>query len=161
LFERVARGNGAHRPVISPAQRALLLRRVIREARLDGLVASARFAGFADSLGAAVAELEAALLGPDALDGELAALYGAYREELEPRSAEYAHPALARLERLLFEEAAGPAELDGAVRFLEGAGSRGTLELVADEILELLRAGTPPEAIGIVCPNVDRVRAAL
>src|SRR6184192_1516976 len=49
LFELVARGNGAHRPVISQAQRALLLRRVVRDARLDGLGASARFAGFADS----------------------------------------------------------------------------------------------------------------
>ena len=33
--------------------------------------------------------------------------------------------------------------IDGAVRFLEGAGTRGTLELVGEEVLELLRAGTP------------------
>src|SRR3954471_1725662 len=32
LFERIARGNGAHRPVITTAQRALLLRRVVARA---------------------------------------------------------------------------------------------------------------------------------
>src|SRR5437773_10877884 len=62
LFERLARGNGAHRPVVSPAQRALLLRRVVQRARLERLEASARFSGFADSLGSIVSELEAALL---------------------------------------------------------------------------------------------------
>ena len=61
-------------------------------------------------------------------------------EELPPRSAEYAHPALAHLERALFEESPPPPpELDGAVRFLEGAGARGTLELVGEELLALLR----------------------
>ena len=29
LFEQIARGNGAHRPVLSSAQRTLLLRRVV------------------------------------------------------------------------------------------------------------------------------------
>ena len=61
-------------------------------------------------------------------------------EELVARSHEYAHPALAHLERALFEETppGGPA-LDGAVWFLEGAGRRGTLELVGEEVLALLR----------------------
>ena len=46
------------------------------------------------------------------------------------------HPALAHLERALFDESPPPPpELDGAVRFLEGAGARGTLELVGDEVL--------------------------
>src|ERR1043165_3136072 len=44
LFGRLARGNGAHRPVISQAQRTLLLRRLV--ARAEGR--SARFSGFAD-----------------------------------------------------------------------------------------------------------------
>ena len=52
-----------------------------------------------------------------------------------------------------------PPPLDGAVRFLEGAGSRGSLELVADEVLRLLREGTAAEAIGLVCPSIDRLRA--
>ena len=62
---------------------------------------------------------------------DLAGLADGRVEELGPRSAEYAHPALAHLERALFEESPPPApELDAAVRFLEGAGARGTLELV-------------------------------
>ena len=38
--------------------------------------------------------------------------------------------------------------LDGAIRFFEGAGGRGTLELVGEELLALVRAGMPPEQIG-------------
>jgi ATP-dependent helicase/DNAse subunit B len=36
---------------------------------------------------------------------------------------------------------------------------RATLELVADEILQLLRSGTAPEQILVVCPSLERVRA--
>src|SRR5207247_8145497 len=35
------------------------------------------------------------------------------------------------------------------------------LELLADEILQLLRAGTAAERIAVVCPSLDRWRAAL
>jgi ATP-dependent helicase/DNAse subunit B len=248
VFERIARGNGAHKLVITPAQRALLLRRVVARARNR----SARFSGFADSLGSTVAELESALLEPGELDGELAELYAAYREDLDrlglwdrelqrrhaaeraagdfsawdpspvfaygfedltgaewallealsaradvtvslpyepgrdafasltrtaedlgrladgrieelPPSAEARSRVLAHLERFLFREEAPEhtPELDGSVRFLEGAGIRGTLELVADEILGLLRDGTPAEEIAIVCPSLERWRAAL
>ena len=44
---------------------------------------SARFSGFADSLGSTLSELESALLEPGELEGELAELYSAYREELD------------------------------------------------------------------------------
>jgi len=251
LFERIARGKGEHRPVVTEAQRTLLLRRVVAHARPQGLGRSARFAGFADSLGAAVAELESALLEPGELDGELAELYASYRGELdrlglwdrelerhyaadrvagdldawEPRpvfaygfedltGAEWAllealaarsevtvslpyepgrdafaslsrtaedltalaagrveelkpDPAarsavLAHLERALFNGASAEApHLDGSVRYLEGAGLRGTLELVAEEVLALLRGGTPADEIAIVCPTLDRWRAPL
>ncbi len=250
LFERLARGNGAHRPVISQAQRTLLLRRLV--SRAQGR--SARFSGFADSLGSTLAELESALLEPAELEGELADLYRAYREELDrlglwDRELERRHAAeraagdlaawaprpvfaygfedltgsewallealsargevtvslpyepgrdafaslsrtaddlsrladgrieelppapevrtavLAHLERHLFEDAPDPGahgvELDGSLRFLEGAGIRGTLELVADETLALLRDGTPAEEIAIVCPSLERWRAPL
>jgi ATP-dependent helicase/DNAse subunit B len=248
VFERIARGNGAHKPVITPAQRTLLMRRVVAQARNR----SARFSGFADSLGSTVAELESALLEPGELDGELAELYAAYREELDrlglwdrelqrrhaaeraagelsawdprpvfaygfedltgaewallealsaraevivslpyepgrdafasltrtaedlgrladgrieelPPSAEARSPVLGHLERFLFREEVPERtpELDGSVRFLEGAGIRGTLELVADEILGLLRDGTAAEEIAIVCPSLERWRAAL
>jgi ATP-dependent helicase/nuclease subunit B len=51
--------------------------------------------------------------------------------------------------------------IDGAVRFFEGAGARGALELVGEELLALLRSGVAPESIGIVFPSVDRWRAPL
>ena len=260
LFRRIGRSDGDRRRVVTDAQRTLLLRRVVERARPQGLGRSARFTGFADALGATVAELESALLEPSELDGErddqLAELYSAYREELDRlglsdrelerrRAAErlageldawdgrpiFAYgfedltgaewallealaarsdvtvslpyepgrdafaslsrtsedlaalaedveelppnpaarsPVLAHLERGLFRESANgngrlaaALELDGSLRFLEGAGLRGTLELLADEVLVLLRAGTPAEEIAVVCPSIDRWRAAL
>jgi ATP-dependent helicase/nuclease subunit B len=251
LFERLARGNG-RRPVATDTQRQLIVRKAVAAASLNGLGASARFAGFADALGGALAELESGLVEPSELDGDLARLYAAYRarldelglwdrdlmrryaaerveseleawdgrpvfaygfedltgaewallqalagradvtvslpyepnravfeslrgtsedlaaradgrlDELPPRYAELAPPALAHLERHLFAEQppAGP-QLEGAIHFLEGAGARGTLELVAEEILGLLRAGTKPEEVLVVSPTLDRQRAQL
>ena len=69
---------------------------------------------------------------------------------------------LVHLERTLFERA--PAERPspaGAVRFLEGAGTRDTLELVAHEILALLREGVAAESIALVVPSAERFRAPL
>jgi ATP-dependent helicase/DNAse subunit B len=253
LFETIARGDGQPRRVATDAQRTLVLRRLLAGASLNGLGASARFAGFGDALLGAISELESGLVEPQDVDGDLAGLYAAYRselgrlelrdrdlerghaveraegelaawdgrpvlaygfedlsgaqwalvqalagrtevhvslpyepgrpvfaslsrtaadltdladgrvEELLPAYAEIAHPALAHLERALFADGpqAEPPALEGAVRFLEGAGSRGSLELVADEVLALVREGTAPEAIGLVCPSIDRVRAPL
>ena len=248
VFARIA---GKERKVIGRAQRALLVRRVVAGARLDGLAASARFGGFADALLQALAEVESGLLDPEQLDGELGLLYAAYRAELDrldfwdpdlmrrravdrlrtdldawhaepvfaygfedltgaewalleglagradvsvslpyepgrpafaslrrtaedlqrlagvhvvelpPRSGEVAQPALAHIERALFSDRADSVPSEGAVRFLEGAGTRGALELVGEELLALLRAGTAAERIGIVCPSVDRLRAPL
>jgi len=93
---------------------------------------------------------------------DLARLAGARIEELSPRWGDTARPALAHLERGLFDDAPpAPVAIDGALRFLEGAGTRGVLELVGDEVLALLRAGTPAERIGIVCPSIERWRAPL
>ncbi|HEY3962622.1 MAG TPA: hypothetical protein VGL84_08855, partial [Gaiellaceae bacterium] len=83
-------------------------------------------------------------------------------EELPARSDEYQAPALAHLERALYEESPpAPPQLEGAIRFFEGAGARGTLELVGDEILALIRAGTPADQIAVVAPSFDRWRAPL
>ncbi|MBA2462156.1 MAG: PD-(D/E)XK nuclease family protein [Actinobacteria bacterium] len=81
-------------------------------------------------------------------------------EELPARSAEYGHAALAHVERFLFadEPPTGP-ELEGAIRFFEGAGSRGALELVAEEIRELADGGTSLDAIALVVPSLERWRA--
>jgi len=253
VFARIADGAAAPRRLVSDTQRSLIVRRIVGGASLNGLGRSARFAGFADSLAATLAELESALLEPGQLDGDLADLYTAYRSELdrlglwdrdllrrfaverlqsgfeawtgEPvfaygfedltraewellralagrtevtvsmpyeagraafeslrptmddlssladgriellpsRFHEFAHPAVARVERALFEDAVPPdaPPLEGALRFFEGAGTRGALELVAREIIELVRGGTEPDRIAIVCPSVERLRAPL
>ena len=89
-------------------------------------------------------------------------LAGDSLEELVPRYLEVAHPALAYLERSLFGGEAGETPpIEGAVRFFEGAGSRGTLELVGEEVLALLRAGTAPAEIGVVVPSIERWRSPL
>src|SRR5213079_2922294 len=69
---------------------------------------------------------------------DLARLAAGATEELPPRYSAIAPPALAHLERALFEDEpdAGPP-LAGAIRFFEGAGGRGTLELVGEELLTL------------------------
>ena len=93
---------------------------------------------------------------------DLSALADGRIELLEPRFHEFAPPALAHLERWLFADAVPePPKLEGALRFFEGAGTRGALELVAREILELVRTGTEPDRIAIVCPSVERLRAPL
>jgi ATP-dependent helicase/DNAse subunit B len=248
VFERIAGG----RRTITDAQRSLLIERVIGSASLNGLGASARFAGFAGELGRAFADLAGGLVAPSQLSGDLQRLYSAYRgeldrlgltdretvrmraverlasdfaawdgapvfaygfedltgaeweliralagrtdvtvsmpyeagrvafaslrgtvddlagladgriEELPPRFHEFGAPALAHIERSLFgDDVTTAPELDGALRFLEGAGTRGTLELVADELVALIRAGTAPERIGVIVPSLDRWRAPL
>jgi ATP-dependent helicase/nuclease subunit B len=83
LFKRLARGGSESRPVATEAQRTLIVRRALAGQSLNGLGRSARFGGFADALLATVGELESGLLDPNDLDGELAALYAAYRGELD------------------------------------------------------------------------------
>ncbi|MGZ4399873.1 MAG: PD-(D/E)XK nuclease family protein [Gaiellaceae bacterium] len=98
----------------------------------------------------------------EATAAELARCANGRIEELAPRSAEFGAAALAHVERALFEEAPPPPPpLEGAVRFLEAAGARAALELVADETLRLLRAGVPAEEIAIVCPTLERYRVPL
>src|SRR5439155_1000400 len=83
LFRRLARDGGEHRPVATDAQRALIVRRALGQARLNGWTRSARFAGFADALSSALGELESGLVDPGELDGDLAGLYAEYRAELD------------------------------------------------------------------------------
>ncbi len=83
-------------------------------------------------------------------------------EELPPARARQVPLPLVHVERELFQDEPEPGPpLEGALRFLEGAGVRGTIELVAAEILELLRDGTPADEIGVVCDSVDRWWATL
>jgi hypothetical protein len=83
LFDELARG-GTPRRVLKDRQRDLLVRRVVAATPLNGLSASARTPGFADALAAVLSDLETGLLAPEQLaDEHLAALYRAYRAELD------------------------------------------------------------------------------
>ncbi|MGH3066936.1 MAG: PD-(D/E)XK nuclease family protein, partial [Gaiellaceae bacterium] len=252
LFEHVVADEIDPRRVASEAQRALAARRAIAATDLDGLGSSASTRGFAETLLAALSELESALLDPDELEGDLADLVRAYRLELGrldlhdrpglrraavarlrqdldswhgepvfaygfedltaaewalletlagrtevtvsipyepgraafaalertvedlaglaagaieelPRTSDRVAPApLLHLERELFADTPppGPA-LDGSLRFLEGAGARGTAALLASELVDLLRAGSPPDRVAVVCDSPERWRAPL
>ena len=93
---------------------------------------------------------------------DLAELASGRIEELPPRFAEFAHPALVHVERGLFSDSAREAAaIEGGVRFLEGAGARGALELVGEELLGLIRGGSRPEQLAVVCPSLERWRAPL
>ena len=93
---------------------------------------------------------------------DLAGLASEPVEELPANYAGVAPPALAHLERALFsDDPPNAPPLDGVIRFFEGAGSRGTLELVGEEVLALARGGMSPERIGIVVPGYDRIRSAI
>jgi len=92
---------------------------------------------------------------------DLGALASGNIVELPAASEAYLPPGLAHLERHLFDDGAVPVALDGSIRFLEGAGRRATLELVAKAVLELVGHGTAPEDIAIVCPSLDRSRASI
>jgi ATP-dependent helicase/DNAse subunit B len=93
---------------------------------------------------------------------DLAGLASGHIEEL-PRAAGREGPgALRHLERSLFADDPGIAPpLEGALRFLEGAGTRGTVELLAGELANLLRSGVSAERIAIVCDSPERWRAPL
>ena len=83
-------------------------------------------------------------------------------EELPPRFDEVAQPAIAHVERAVFSDRRPPApQINGALRFFEGAGTRGALELVGEELLDLIRAGRKPERIGLVVPALERWQAPL
>src|SRR6266545_1673757 len=93
---------------------------------------------------------------------DLSALADGQITELPPRFHEFAPAPLAHLERALFADRLPDAPpLDGSLRFLEAAGVRGTLELVGQEILSLVRGGMDPERIAVVCASLERVRAPL
>lgn len=82
--------------------------------------------------------------------------------ELSRASERVAPAPLLHLERELFADAPrpGPA-LDGSLRFLEGAGARGTAELLASELVNSLRAGAAPDGVAVICDSPERWRAPL
>src|SRR5437660_1305387 len=70
LFARLIRSDPEQRPVATDAQRALIVRRALASASLNGLSRSARTGGFADTLLQTLGELEQGMLDPDDLGGD-------------------------------------------------------------------------------------------
>ena len=92
--------------------------------------------------------------------GDLAELARGSIEELGRSGPDLVPGPLAHLERELFADDSDPGPpLDGSVRFLEGSGTRGTVELLASEVLALVRDGVPAERIALICESPDRWRA--
>ncbi len=89
----------------------------------------------------------------------------AQRHEQLPAQAEHYAPssrrALHHLERALFEDDPAAVPAGDAVRLLAAGGERAESELVAAEVLGLLRAGTPPEQIAVVFRELPAASAAL
>jgi ATP-dependent helicase/DNAse subunit B len=67
----------------------------------------------------------------------------------------YENRVLHMLERRLFEAPDGHQDPGGAVRLLEAGGERPEVELVAAEVLELLRVGIPAEEIALVYRSLE------
>ncbi len=80
-----------------------------------------------------------------------------------PPAAHFDSPVLAHLERTIFTDAPAPPPPveDGSVVYLEGAGRRRVAELVAAEVLDLVRDGVSPDEIGVIVPSVSGHRLAL
>src|SRR3970282_1353416 len=69
--------------VATDAQRAFAVRRAVARTELRELAASSGSSGFVDALLGALGEVESALLEPGRLEGDLARLAVAYRDELD------------------------------------------------------------------------------
>jgi ATP-dependent helicase/nuclease subunit B len=75
---------------------------------------------------------------------------------LDEHYAPGSRAALHHLERQLFGPASEPLDPGAAVRLLESGGERAEAELVAGEVLALLRSGMPGEEIVVVYRSVAR-----
>jgi ATP-dependent helicase/DNAse subunit B len=80
---------------------------------------------------------------------------------LDEHYAAASRAVLHHLERHLFDPAPERVEPDGAVRLLEAGGELAEAELIAAEVLELLRAGVPAGEIVVVCRSLIRAAPLL
>ena len=78
---------------------------------------------------------------------------------LEEHYAPDAREALHHLERGLFEPAAERIDPGAAVGLLEAGGERAEAELVAGEVVRLIRGGVPAEEIVVVARSLARVES--
>lgn len=84
--------------------------------------------------------------------------------ELPALDDHYARPArgvLHHIERFLFAAPPERVEPGDCARLLEAGGERAEAELVAAEVLSLLRSGVPGEQIAVVCRSLSRSAGVL
>ena len=118
----------------------------------DAVETLARIAGAEVTVSLTYEAGRAALRARAEVVAELAPLADEVKE-LPARDEHYApsaRAALHHLERQLFEPAPERLDPGPAVSLLEAGGARAEAELVAGEILALLRAGVPGEEIAVV-----------
>ena len=141
-----------------------MARRILTGTPLNGLGRSARFAGFADSLLAALSELESGLLEPEQLEGDLGLLYAAYREELD-RLGLWDRDLLRRraVERLRSELDAWDGRPVFAYGFEDLTGAEwGLLEALSGrtEVTVSLPVRAGPRGLRVAAPNAGGSRRA-
>jgi ATP-dependent helicase/DNAse subunit B len=105
----------------------------------------------------------AALNARSVLAAELRAIATEVREltALDDYYAPGSREVLHHLERYLFEPGAERIDPGNVVRLLEAGGERAEAELVAGEVLALLRDGVPAGEIVVVCRSLDRAAPLL
>jgi ATP-dependent helicase/DNAse subunit B len=121
---------------------------------LDALETLSRIAGADVMVSLPYERGRVAFKAVSAVFEELSALASGPPEELPPVSDHYAaasRDALHHLERSLFADSSvRKRKYGGAVRVLAAGGERAEVELVAAEVLDLLRAGTQPGDVAVV-----------
>ncbi|HET8673636.1 MAG TPA: PD-(D/E)XK nuclease family protein [Thermoleophilaceae bacterium] len=120
---------------------------------LDALETLSRIAGADVTVSLPYERGRAAFKAVAGVFEQLSGLAGAAPEELPAVDAHYAQEsrsALHHLERSLFGDAVRRRSPRGAIRLLTAGGERAEVELVAAEVLALLRGGTQPGDVAVV-----------
>ncbi len=129
----------------------------------DAVETLSRVAGVEVTVSLTYESTRAALSARAEVVAELRSLASAVREL--PASDEHYRPdsreALHHLERSLFEPAPERVDPGAAVHLLEAGGELAEAELVAAEVLALLRAGVPGEEIVVVYRSLARAAPAI
>ncbi|HUO73533.1 MAG TPA: PD-(D/E)XK nuclease family protein [Solirubrobacteraceae bacterium] len=129
----------------------------------DAVETLARIVGVDVTVSLTYEPARAALTARAEVVAELRALAAHVRElpALDEYYAPASREALHQLERRLFESGAPRIDPGASVRLLEAGGERAEAELVAAEVLELLRSGVPADEVVVVSRTLGPEAALL